>query len=100
MKRIALLLPLVLGFVAGPAAAQDVSYNFDQRTLVGNQFGRSDLMIGPRNDASMNAIKHASELLPMRLFAGFPASMCVGTYGNWGEQIGWNVQRCRHEPGS
>lgn len=32
MKRIALLLPLVLGFVAGPAAAQDVSYNFDQDT--------------------------------------------------------------------
>jgi hypothetical protein len=32
MKRIALLLPLVLVFAAGPAAAQDVSYNFDQDT--------------------------------------------------------------------
>ena len=32
MKRIALLLPLVLGFAAGPAAAQDVNYNFDQDT--------------------------------------------------------------------
>jgi hypothetical protein len=32
MKRIALLLPLVLWFAAGPAAAQDVSYNFDQDT--------------------------------------------------------------------
>jgi hypothetical protein len=32
MKRIALLVPLVLGFAAGPAAAQDVSYNFDRGT--------------------------------------------------------------------
>ncbi|HET6929667.1 MAG TPA: DUF4136 domain-containing protein [Candidatus Acidoferrum sp.] len=32
MKRIALLLPLVLWFAAGLAAAQDVSYNFDQDT--------------------------------------------------------------------
>ena len=32
MNRIALLLPLVLAFAAGPAAAQDVSYNFDQDT--------------------------------------------------------------------
>jgi hypothetical protein len=32
MTRIALLLPLVLAFAAGPAAAQDVSYNFDQDT--------------------------------------------------------------------
>jgi hypothetical protein len=32
MKRIALLLPLVLWFAAGTAAAQDVSYNFDQDT--------------------------------------------------------------------
>jgi hypothetical protein len=32
MKRIALQLPLVLGFAADPAAAQDVSYNFDQDT--------------------------------------------------------------------
>ena len=32
MNRIALLLPLLLAFAAGPAAAQDVSYNFDQDT--------------------------------------------------------------------
>ena len=32
MKKIALLVPLVLGFAAGPVAAQDVSYNFDQDT--------------------------------------------------------------------
>ncbi|HTA60722.1 MAG TPA: DUF4136 domain-containing protein [Candidatus Baltobacteraceae bacterium] len=32
MKRIVLLLPLLLGFAAGPAATQDVSYNFDQDT--------------------------------------------------------------------
>jgi len=31
MKRIALLLPCLV-FAAGPAAAQDVSYNFDQDT--------------------------------------------------------------------
>src|SRR5882724_11603620 len=32
MKRIALLLPLVLLFAAGPAVGQDVSFNFDQDT--------------------------------------------------------------------
>ncbi|HET7106871.1 MAG TPA: DUF4136 domain-containing protein [Candidatus Acidoferrum sp.] len=32
MKRLALLLPLLLGFATGPAAAQDVSFNFDQDT--------------------------------------------------------------------
>jgi Domain of unknown function (DUF4136) len=32
MKRIALLVPLVLGFAAGHAAAQDVTYNFDRDT--------------------------------------------------------------------
>jgi len=32
MKRIALLLPLVLAFAAGQAAAQEVIYNFDQDT--------------------------------------------------------------------
>jgi hypothetical protein len=32
MKRIALLLPLVLGLAAGHAAAQDVTYNFDRNT--------------------------------------------------------------------
>ncbi len=32
MKRIALLLALVWGFAAGLAAAQDVSYNFDEET--------------------------------------------------------------------
>jgi hypothetical protein len=32
MKRIALLVPLVLGFATGHAAAQDVTYNFDRDT--------------------------------------------------------------------
>jgi len=32
MRKIALLLPLVLGLAAGPAAGQDVSFNFDQDT--------------------------------------------------------------------
>ena len=32
MKRIALLLPLLLGFAAGHGAAQDVTYNFDRDT--------------------------------------------------------------------
>ena len=32
MKRIILLVPLLWGFAAGPAAAQDASYNFDQET--------------------------------------------------------------------
>src|SRR5215469_3632485 len=32
MKKIALLVPLVLGFAAGHAAAQDVTYNFDRDT--------------------------------------------------------------------
>src|SRR6267378_6027552 len=32
MKRIALLVTLVLGFAAGHAAAQDVTYNFDRDT--------------------------------------------------------------------
>jgi hypothetical protein len=32
MKRIALLVPLVLGFAVGRAAAQDVTYNFDRDT--------------------------------------------------------------------
>jgi Domain of unknown function (DUF4136) len=32
MKRIALLLPLLLAFTAGHAAAQDVTYNFDRDT--------------------------------------------------------------------
>lgn len=32
MKRIALLIPLVLGLAAGHAAAQDVTYNFDRGT--------------------------------------------------------------------
>jgi hypothetical protein len=32
MKRIALLVPLVLGFAAGHVAAQDVTYNFDRET--------------------------------------------------------------------
>ena len=32
MKRIALLVPLVLGFAAGQVAAQDVTYNFDRDT--------------------------------------------------------------------
>jgi len=44
MTRIALLVPLVLGFAVGRAAAQDLTYNFPRLTeILARLVGVSDL---------------------------------------------------------